>query len=106
MKRFIGPSLALVGLVLATLVFAQTRRAPGDQEEERQLPSGKSQQEEILKADHEKSLKDASRLVDLSQQLKTELEKNDRHVVSVTSIKNTEEIEKLAKRIRARLRRY
>ena len=106
MKRFIGPSLALVGLVLATLVFAQTRRAPDDQEEERQLPSGKSQQEEILKADHEKSLKDASRLVDLSQQLKTELEKNDRHVVSVTSIKNTEEIEKLAKRIRGRLRRY
>jgi len=106
MKRFIGPSLALVGLILATLVFAQTRRLPDDQEEDRQLPSGKSQQEEILKADHEKSLKDASRLVDLSQQLKTELEKNDRHVVSVTSIKNTEEIEKLAKRIRGRLRRY
>jgi hypothetical protein len=37
--------------------------------------------------------------------LKEELEKNDRHVLSLTSLKKTEEIEKLAKRIRSRLRR-
>lgn len=70
------------------------------------LPNGKSQQEEILKADHERDLKDATQLIELSEQLKQELEKNDRHVLSVSSLKKTEEIEKLAKRIRSRLRRF
>ena len=67
------------------------------------LPSGKSQQDEILKADHERDLKDAAQLVDLAEQLKQELEKNDRHVLSMSSLKKTEEIEKLAKRIHSRL---
>ena len=67
------------------------------------LPNGKSQQEEILKAEHEKTLKDAAALIDLAEQLKADLEKNDRHVLSVATLKKTEEIEKLAKRIRTRL---
>ena len=67
------------------------------------LPNGKSQQEEILKAEHEKSLKDAAALIDLAEQLKADLEKNDRYVLSLATLKKTEEIEKLAKRIRTRL---
>jgi hypothetical protein len=67
------------------------------------LPNGKSQQDEILKADHERDLKDAAQLVDLAEQLKEELEKNDRHVLSMSSLKKTEEIEKIAKRIHSRL---
>lgn len=67
------------------------------------LPNGKSQQEEILKAEHEKTLKDATALIELAEQLKADLEKNDRHVLSVATLKKTEEIEKLAKRIRTRL---
>ena len=67
------------------------------------LPNGKSQQEEILKADYQKSLKDASALIDLAEQLKADLEKNDRYVLSIAALKKTEEIEKLAKRIRTRL---
>lgn len=70
------------------------------------LPNGKSQREEILKADHEKDIKDAATLVELAGQLKRELEKNDRHVLSVASIRKTEEIEKIAKRIRGRMRRF
>src|SRR5947209_6346136 len=37
------------------------------------LPNGKSQQEEILKAEHEKSLKDAAMLIDLAEQLRADL---------------------------------
>lgn len=70
------------------------------------LPNGKSQREEILKADHERSLKDASELMKLSEELKIELEENDRHVLSVGMIKKLEDIEKLAKRIRGRLKRF
>ena len=70
------------------------------------LPNGKSQREEILKADHQQDLKEAAALVELALALQQELEKNDRHVVSVSSIRKTEEIEKLAKRIRGRIRRF
>ena len=70
------------------------------------LPNGKSQKEEILKADHEKSLEDAGKLMDSTEELKIELEKNDRHVLAVSTLKKLDEIEKLTKRIRSRLRRY
>lgn len=70
------------------------------------LPNGKSQREEILKADHERSLKDASELISLSEELKIDLEKSSRHVLSVASLKKLDEIEKIAKRIKSRLKRY
>jgi hypothetical protein len=89
-------------LALAPGLSGQRRRG----EEEVRLPGGKSQTEEILKADHEKDLADAAAMVELARELQRELEKNDRHVLSLTSIKKTEEIEKLAKKIRSRLRRY
>lgn len=74
----------------------------GDQ----RLPSGKSQKEEILKAEHQKSLRDVAELVKLAAELKTDLEKNDYHVLSLRAVKKTEEIEKLARRIKSRLRRF
>ena len=79
---------------------------PGAPGEARRLPDGKSQQEEILKDEHAKTLKDAGRLVDLAEQLKAEIEKNERHVLSVSTLKKAEEVEKLAERIRERLKRF
>jgi hypothetical protein len=72
---------------------------------DRKLPNGKSQNEAILKADYEKTLKDAAQLVELSESLKKELEANDSHVLSLASLKKAEEIEKIARRIHGRLRR-
>jgi hypothetical protein len=96
---------AALGLALAPLA-AQQMHPPPLTEHDTKMPDGKSQQEEMLKADHQKDLKDAAQLIELAQQLKQELEKNDRHVLSISSLKKTEEIEKLAKRIRSRLRRF
>jgi hypothetical protein len=76
----------------------------GGEDEDVTLPSGKSQRDEILKAEHVQNMKDASDLADLAQQLKLDLEKNDRYVVSMATLKKTDDIEKLAKRIRSRLR--
>jgi len=73
-------------------------------QEDIRLPNGKSQRDEILKAEHEQNLKDAAQLVELSEQLKEELEKNDRFVVSMSSVKKTDDIEKLVRKIRSRLR--
>ena len=76
----------------------------GGEEDNVTLPNGKSQRDEILKAEYQQNLKDAAELSDLAQQLKLDLEKNDRFVVSMATIKKTDDIEKLAKRIRGRLR--
>jgi hypothetical protein len=70
------------------------------------LPNGKLQQDEILKADHEKSVQDAAQLIELAEGLKRDLEKDESHVLSISSIKKTEDIEKIAKRIRSRIKRY
>jgi hypothetical protein len=68
------------------------------------MPDGKSQKEEILKAEHQQNLKDAAALADLAEQLKADLEKNDRYILSMSTLKKTDDIEKLVKRIRTRLR--
>jgi len=76
----------------------------GGEEDEVILPNGKSQKDEILKVEHQQNLKDAAELAELADQLKIDLEKNDRYILSMTTIKKTDDIEKLAKRIRTRLR--
>ena len=100
-------TIALV-LLFALAAFSSQLRPRGRENDDgpRRLPGGRNQTEEILKADHAKSLEDAGELMKLSEELKIELEKNDRHVLSLSAIKKTEEIEKLAKRIRSRLKRY
>ena len=79
-------------------------RGGGAEEEDVVLPNGKLQKDEILKAEHQQNLKDAADLAELAEQLKIDLEKNDRYILSMATLKKTDDIEKLAKRIRARLR--
>ena len=74
------------------------------QDHDVKLPNGKSQRDEILKAEHVENLKDAARLVEMSQDLKADLEKNDTFVLSIGTLKKTDDIEKLVKKIRARMR--
>jgi len=99
-------SAALSFIAAAWLAFGQAGSGspapPGDI----QLPNGKSQRAEILKQEREQNIKDAAQLVDLAKDLQMELEKNEAYVVSMGSLKKTDEIEKLAKRIRGRLRHY
>ena len=68
------------------------------------MPNGKSQKDEILKAEHAQNLKDATQLAELAQQLQQELERDDRYVLSLATLKKTEDIEKLVKKIRSRMR--
>jgi hypothetical protein len=66
----------------------------------------RSQREALIKADHKKNLDDAAALLRLAEDLKAEFEKEDAYVISVKDIKETEDIEKLAKNIHSRLKRY
>ena len=95
---------AFSGLCLLALMFAQ--RPPHGEEEPPRGGLKRSQLEALLKEDHRKSVADAGKLIQLSEELKSELEKNDRHVLSVSALKKTEEIEKIAKRIRGRMKRF
>ncbi len=77
---------------------------PGAEDQDIKLPSGKSQRDEILKQEREENIKDAAQLAQLAQELKEDLEKNDRFILSLSALKKTDDIEKLAKKIRGRMR--
>ena len=77
---------------------------PPNPDEDQKLPNGKSQKNAIAKEDHEQALKDANNLIIVAQQLRDELQKAGDFVVPISSLKKTEEIEKLARRIRGRLK--
>lgn len=80
------------------------RRVPRDEEEDAKLPNGKSQKNAIAEDQHKKALAEADQLVKLAQQLRDDLRKAGIFVVPVSSVRETESIEKLAKQIRSRLR--
>lgn len=109
MKVWIRRCALITVMATATWMASAQRGAgaarPGeDPQQDVQLPSGKSQRDEILKAERDQNIKDAAQLVELAQQLQVELEKNDRFVFSIATMKKTDDIEKLARKIRSRMR--
>lgn len=76
------------------------------EQQDRKLPNGKSQRDEIVKADYKKNVQDAAELSQLARELNDDLEKSGSNTVSVKTIKKLDDIEKLARNIRGRLKRY
>lgn len=98
--------LAVAALAVTTICPAQRPDTdPSTNREPMRLPNGKLQTDAILKAEHEKSLEEVAQLIKLAGELQQELEKNERFVLSLSSLKKAEEIEKLAKRLRGRIRK-
>ncbi len=75
-----------------------------DENDDPRMPDGRSQKNAIAKQQHEQALKEADHLVDAAQHLRDILQKAGDYVVPVDAVKQTEEIEKAAKRIRSRLK--
>jgi len=99
--------LLVPGALTARLLPAQkSLPEPGDPPEDVRLPNGKKQQDEILKAEYEKNVKDAQELVGTARAFEEDLEKDDRYVLSLSSLKKLDDIEKLTRRIRSRMKRY
>ena len=92
------------------LLIAQQKPAdhpfPSDTPEEARLPNGKLQRDEILKSDYRKTVEDARELSKLADELKVDLEKSDYNVLSVGALKKTDDIDRLARRIHDRLKRF
>ena len=100
----------LLPLILAVPLLAQSpppyHPPSDDDQEDVRLPNGKLQRDEIVKAEYQKSVEEARQLAKLADELKADLEKTDRNVLSISTLKKTDEIERLAKRIHDRMKHY
>lgn len=104
--------IALLNLLASAAAIAQVQ----DQQDDRRLPlppnpnddvklpNGKSQKDLIAKEDHEQALKDLNELITVAEQLRDELQKSGEHVVSMSSLKKTDDIERLVRKVRGRLK--
>jgi len=97
--RYLGLFLLAVCVLLA--------QSPSIKKDETdvKLPNGKSQKDEIIRVDYERNLRDAGELARLSEEVKDDLEKGDRYLVSLKTLKKLDDIDRLSKDIRQRLRR-
>lgn len=104
--------LFLPAAVTASFLAGQTRNQlpnideTSEDKPDVRLPNGKRQVDEILKDDYEKNLKDARDLTGLAKSLEEDLEKNDAFVFSLSSLKKLDDMEKLTRRIRGRMKRF
>jgi len=56
------------------------------------------------KAEREQNLKDATRLAELAEKVRHDLEGSSSFTLSISTIKNTEELEKLSRKLHSRLK--
>ena len=94
-----------LGLFLLAVSLSLGQRSPTKDEPDVKLPNGKSQKDEIIRVDYERNLRDAGDLARLAEEIKDDLEKGDRYLVSLKTLKKLDDIEKLTKDMRQRLRR-
>jgi hypothetical protein len=92
-------------LFLLTVCMLAAQSSSTKDEPDVKLPNGKSQKDEIIRVDYERNLRDAGELARLAGEIKDELEKSDRYLVSTKMLKKLDDVEKLSKDIRQRLRR-
>ena len=67
-------------------------------------PSGPSRNLKMMKESFEQTKKDTAELYDLATQLKDEVEKADENTLSITVMKKAETIEKLAEKVKNRMK--
>ena len=109
-----GPTrrIALLNVLASAALLGHTQNQerqrpvplPPNPNEDVKLPNGKSQKDAIAKENHAQAMKDVDELISMAEQLRDELQKSGEHVVSVSSVKKTEDIEHLARKIRGRLK--
>lgn len=105
---FLRSGLALAPVAItASLVCAQVtpQESQGEDPAQRRMPNGQLQTDAILKADYEQNVKDARELTALAKAIELDFDKNDQNVLSLSLLKKLDDMEKITKRIRGRVRR-
>jgi hypothetical protein len=80
-------------------------RVERTEDSERNAAIRKAQREQSLKVSHAVNLKDTARIQELAREIEQELRGAGHNTVPANSVKKSEEIERLIKTIRRRLRR-
>jgi len=110
MKRICALHIFVLSIALSVAAWPQRGPDPLDPNREdpldHKLPSGKTQRDEIGKADHKKNVEDAAELARLAGEVHEELDSTASGVVSVKMLKKLDDIDKLTRGIRGRLKRY
>lgn len=101
--------LCLLAFLLCALPIAQTQTGPRPQPKPQDsvrppVPEVSQDLNRVLKEDHAKNLEDLRRMQRLLWEVRTEVAKGSPYVLPLQSIKKLEEIEKLSKTIRSRMR--
>jgi hypothetical protein len=99
MGRLFAMALLLAAPAAMGQIRPEERREPPPQ----RMPDGTLQSEAILKVEHERTLKELTELKTIIGEVYDEIEKNNRHVLSVGALKKLDDAEKRIKRIRSRL---
>jgi hypothetical protein len=89
--------------LLAFALFGMAQQQPAVTPDGR-LPDSKTQ--ELLKLDHKKNLEDAAAMAKLADEVSEDLEKSEGFVMPLKTLKKLDEIERLTKAIRGRLKKY
>jgi hypothetical protein len=100
--------LAWLGLAPALLSAQPPPRemaAGEDDPSGRRMPDGRLMSEAVLKEDHKRNIEDLHRMKEIIGEVEQSLEKNAQHVLSIENLKRLEEVEKIGRRIRGRMRR-
>ena len=100
--------LSLLFLAAPSSQYAQNGPPPDldDKQPVQRLPNGRTQRDEILKADYNHNIEDVGEILRLAEDLKANLEKNTQYVFSIQDMKRLDDIEKLTRRIRGRMKRF
>ncbi len=98
----LAPAALTAGFLRAQITPQITQ---GDDTADRRLPSGKLQTDVILKSDYDQNVKDARELTALSKSIELDFDKNDQNVLSLGLLKKLDDVEKITKRIRARMKK-
>jgi hypothetical protein len=107
-RTFMRQSLALApAIVVASLAGAQItpQITQGDETAPARMPNGEWQQDAILKAEYEQNVKDARDLTALAKSIELDLDKIDQNVLSLGLLKKLDDVEKITRRIRGRIKR-
>jgi hypothetical protein len=84
----------------------QFPQGPPSREEPKRMPDGRLQSEVLIKQDFKENQKDLDEMKKLIEEVMKDMEKNQQHALSMKSLKQLEEVEKISKRIRNRMTRF
>jgi len=102
-RRLLAVPLTLIAAAYMSTAQIQTPPRP---DEPKRLPDGRLWSEAVLKANYEANLKDLEQMRKILDSVRAEIEKSQGHVLSLRALKDLEELERLSRRVRERMKRH